>query len=283
TWDAVSGATSYNVLRADSADGVYLTTGIKVSDTSFVDAFVQPEQTYHYAVSANKDQDISGRSESISASAGKGMVAQWTFDETSGTQMKDSGPFDLQSSTIGNIALVDGKQGKAISLEERSYVSVPQNLARWGLNDFTLTAWIKTSATGNDGFNENTPGIMGSWGDPSNGTGFIVGGLDSSGKIGARIDYNGDVVRSEQSVNDGEWHHVAITRDDATNEIQVFVDGQLSTTGTSGDPERNSRAWSIGRVDYSMQSFPGSLDDVRMYNRPLSASEIEQLYQGSNN
>ncbi|NOK57948.1 MAG: hypothetical protein GFH27_549287n252 [Chloroflexi bacterium AL-W] len=283
TWDAVTDATSYNVLRADSADGVYLTTGVKVNDTSFIDAFTRPGQTYYYAVSANKDQDISGRSESVSAAAGTGMVAQWTFDETSGTTVKDSGPFGLKSSTIGNVSLVDGKQGKAASLDPRSYVSVPQNLARWGLNDFTLTAWIKTSSTGGNDFNENTPGIMGSWGDPSNGAGFIVGGLDGSGKIGARIDYNSDVVRSEQSINDGEWHHIAITRDDATNQIQVFVDGQLSATGTSGNPERYSRAWSIGRIDYGMQSFPGTLDEVRIYNRPLNASEVEQIYQGSNN
>jgi hypothetical protein len=76
------------------------------------------------------------------------------------------------------------------------------------------------------------------------------------------------------SYKDGKWHHV-VGSADGTN-LKIYVDGTLATT-TPGTIIVPTGAKRIG----SSQSryFNGAIDDVRIYNRALSAQEIQQLYK----
>ena len=77
------------------------------------------------------------------------------------------------------------------------------------------------------------------------------------------------------------WHHFAYLYDQsATGSVTFYVDGVLAVTKT------NSRAWSwnpaqqieLGKShDAFWSGYTGSLDEFRIYNRVLSASEISQL------
>jgi Concanavalin A-like lectin/glucanases superfamily len=84
-----------------------------------------------------------------------------------------------------------------------------------------------------------------------------------------------------ESLTDDQWHHFAYVYDQsATGSVTFYVDGVLAVTKT------NSRAWSwnpaqqieLGKShDAYWSGYTGSLDEFRMYNRVLSASEISQL------
>ncbi|MDE2173598.1 MAG: hypothetical protein KGJ31_03410, partial [Patescibacteria group bacterium] len=51
-----------------------------------------------------------------------------------------------------------------------------------------------------------------------------------------------------------------------------------STNGSGTDMALNTGTLYFGNDNYATRAFTGSLDDVRIYNRALSAQEIQQLY-----
>ena len=90
----------------------------------------------------------------------------------------------------------------------------------------------------------------------------------------------GSLVGSE-IITDDTWHNFIVTRENDT--FNIFVDGELDETssfsGFAGDLGVN-RQIHIGRFgDLSTWYFNGSIDEVRIYNRALSADEIKNLYE----
>ncbi|MBI5732804.1 LamG domain-containing protein, partial [Candidatus Jorgensenbacteria bacterium] len=87
---------------------------------------------------------------------------------------------------------------------------------------------------------------------------------------------------SSQPYNDGRWHYSVGTFDGS--QITLYVDGVRVGAASSTNPiEYGSGFTRIGSTAYSSQLFTGSLfggrlDDVRVYNRPLIPSEVNQLY-----
>ena len=83
------------------------------------------------------------------------------------------------------------------------------------------------------------------------------------------------------TVNDGAWHHVAYVYDQSdTGYIKIYIDGALSGSQT------NSAAWSWPpdqQIELGLShdsywfGFQGALDEVRFYDRPLSAAEVAIL------
>lgn len=81
------------------------------------------------------------------------------------------------------------------------------------------------------------------------------------------------------TINDNTWHHVAAVYDGANVTLYVdgSSDGSVAKTGNLTTSSRNVR---IGaRHTTSMgEYFTGIIDDVRIYNKALSASEIQQIH-----
>ncbi|MBU2703372.1 hypothetical protein Ga0466249_004517 [Sporomusaceae bacterium BoRhaA] len=71
SWTAVTGATGYNVKRATTAGGPYITIGANVSTNSYVDDTLVNGTTYYYVVTAITADDESGNSNEVSATPGK--------------------------------------------------------------------------------------------------------------------------------------------------------------------------------------------------------------------
>lgn len=87
-------------------------------------------------------------------------------------------------------------------------------------------------------------------------------------------------VSTSTDVKLQEWYHLAFTRNSTT--IQMFINGVLvesiSTSGKSSFGDGIPVAIIGSRYDGSM-GFDGSIDDVRIYKRVLSAKAIENIYQ----
>ena len=85
---------------------------------------------------------------------------------------------------------------------------------------------------------------------------------------------------STVSVNDGKWHLITGTRQGTT--WSIYVDGVLSssqTQGTGASINASGYDMSVGvGPGNSSGYFNGSIDDVRVYDRALSPSEIQYLY-----
>ncbi|MCJ7816994.1 MAG: LamG domain-containing protein, partial [Candidatus Aenigmarchaeota archaeon] len=79
------------------------------------------------------------------------------------------------------------------------------------------------------------------------------------------------------------WHHLAGVFDSQTNTLKMYVDGVQdgSAQTTSGTLLTSTQPVSIGSAEpnyVSTEYFNGTIDDVRIYNRALNASEIQALY-----
>ena len=112
---------------------------------------------------------------------------------------------------------------------------------------------------------------MTSWG-----TGFSLQ-LGSAQKIAAMI--SGTYLSSITIPSAGIWYYIVATHNSSTNLNSLYVNGILEATSTQAVVyEANAKTY-IGAFYTSPNLiFNGQIDDVRIYNRALSATEIQNLY-----
>ncbi len=205
-----------------------------------------------------------------------GLVGWWTMDgadtvwssATAGTEADKSGNGNtgtLTSMTRSGSPTV-GKIGQALKFDGTSqYISVP---ALTTFSALTVSLWLRSSTT-------NTVPI-GQWGGSSNnGYGLYADGNWYMG--------NGSSWSSLSAgwLGDNAWHLYTLTWDGAT--MVAYRDGArvgtpLAASGlTFSSPGNN--LLTIGADNRGLNTYyAGSIDDVRVYNRALSASEVKQLY-----
>jgi O-glycosyl hydrolase len=176
---------------------------------------------------------------------------------------------------FGNVTFVAGKMGAQAAQFDgvSSYIQIPVSIS----NHFTIACWVKTTATGGGtqwwaGKGIVDGEVQGAANDfglclVQNHAGFGVGNPDTT-------------ITSTSAINDGQWHHVAATRDDVSGQMQLFVDGvlQASAIGPAGTRD-GPPALRIGSIQagYSGGYLGGAIDDVQIFGRVLTAAEIGQL------
>ncbi|OAI45957.1 hypothetical protein AYO44_12205 [Planctomycetaceae bacterium SCGC AG-212-F19] len=232
-----------------------------------------------------------------------GLVGHYAFAEGSGTSVKDASSSGNHGKLVGGVTWTTGRKpgSKALSFDgQTGHVKLAQDLSRWLGSSATVAFWLNTTQRGvpSDGF--AVPGcvtgvdVSGNdqavttndiqWGfvDETGRTGVCVGDLD----LRRTKQMEEILVRSKQPINDGQWHHVALTRDATLGRVAVFVDGKLSgTTLTTAIGPKTSPFFSIGRKEVIPEQtkpayhFQGLLSEVRFYNRVLKPEEIAALAQ----
>ncbi len=94
-----------------------------------------------------------------------------------------------------------------------------------------------------------------------------------------------NIIEYSQIVCDDKWHHAVGVYDNTTRKHQLYVDGVLRAQDTMPVDYPNFDSVDFGIVNsvatgYNNAGyFKGQLDDIRIYNRTLSASEVAQVYQ----
>ena len=82
-------------------------------------------------------------------------------------------------------------------------------------------------------------------------------------------------ITSSTAINDGRWHHVAVTRSAYSGQMQLYVDSvlQASAIGPFG-PKTAPPDLCLGAIQSGGGAFNGAIDDVQIFNRVLGPSEI---------
>lgn len=85
------------------------------------------------------------------------------------------------------------------------------------------------------------------------------------------------------NIDDGQWHQIGFTLDATLNELKLYLDGALEASADISDgSSSNTFPLSIGSRNGTTGSwFDGQIDDVQIYNRALSETEIAELYNSS--
>jgi hypothetical protein len=281
-----------------STDNVNFTQiGIaNANTTSYLDSTLLANTLYYYRVRATNIIGDSPFTATVSATtpASTGAINVYHFDAGSGVIAVDSVsgkngtligvplPKWVSPARIGSNALLFSGDGVDLQTKVESSVQT-SNLAPILGSTSTFDVWVKTTQVGGT-IHYKSPAITGA--EQAGGANDINWGtLDSTGHIGLYVGDTGGVY-STNPINDGQWHNVAMTRNASTGTIQIYADGVLNNTGTFDTGSKTSSFSLIGALSEVANNgttfnganyFNGALDEVRIYNQVLGASEISSL------
>ena len=224
----------------------------------------------------------------VTVSNGSGLIAYYPFNGNANDESGDGFNATVngaqlttdRSNTINSAYYFNGSNA-GISAKVDTRLSITQ---------FTLCAWIKAStyttylprivAVGAPGISTHYYSMLfanGTWNDM----------LDTTRRL---MFYNGNTLDpfnytqyySRGSLDTVSWHHGAISFDGS--HLKFYIDGALdedtiisATIQQYSDSARLQIGYSEGGDRYE-----GKLDQIRIYNRPLTATEINALYTGGN-
>ena len=221
----------------------------------------------------------------------KGLVGHWSLDNITGA--KDLTPYGNNGTGAGSITIGGAtdrheQANRATALANNTqYISLPTTTTVAGKTQVTIAGWFKASSFPSEG----TPGIL--WGENTSSIGFtrVSLGLYTSGgttKIrGAYRDAANDpagtavTIVGTTSLSTGTWYHGVFVFDSVNDSHVVYLNKIAETTNTTAAGAlgtTSSAGINIGRLNDVSQAFVGSISDVRIYNRALSATEITSLY-----
>ena len=213
------------------------------------------------------------------------LVGYWKFDEGAGNVAEDS-VGDHDGEFVGSPTWVDGEVGTgALSVDGTNYV----NCGTWATEepDLTVAFWMNTPTHGHkrpiavssDDYLEG-PGwmVMLRIDAPPGGVWFRIHGVEG--------DWNGGDLQINETVYEpNEWVHMAFTFDSESHEINGYINGELKdpspiTAGADRSVANMEDDLRFGNTGTG-ENYDGMLDDIQIYNRPLTQEEVEQAMEGA--
>jgi Concanavalin A-like lectin/glucanases superfamily len=90
--------------------------------------------------------------------------------------------------------------------------------------------------------------------------------------------YSNDIQTGAGVFTAGKWHHVAYRYNLANGARVIYLDGALAASEMGATAFNGSTVGRIGESGDDGGFWWGKIDEVRIYNRALSATEVKQLY-----
>lgn len=177
-------------------------------------------------------------------------------------------------------SIVDGVVGKALSFSGNNNFINMGDVLDMGTSSFSICAWVKSASasTGN--------GIVFKRG---NGNNVAAGyGLDMPNgtfqfHIADGTNYQNLIAGTSGKYNDGKWHHVAAVATRGAD-LKIYVDGQFinSAAETNVGNINSDTCLAIGGLTLNgitcYSSFTGAIDEVMIFNKALTAAEVNKIY-----
>lgn len=207
-----------------------------------------------------------------------GLAAYYPLDEGTGSSVWDNSA-NANNGTGTNNTWTTGKVGGALAMNgSNRYVNVPDS-ASLDPTTITVSAWLNSSDT------TTTASAVSKWSDSTQGDGeWILGHGAVAGTFRFLIKLGGTIYRDESSTgfSTGTFHHVVGTYDGS--HVHLYVDGAevgtaLAATGNIPASAPNLR---IGNRASNNLYYNGIIDEVKIFSRALSASEIKAEYDAGN-
>ena len=201
----------------------------------------------------------------------------WRLGESSGTTAVDSSASDQPGTysgpvSLGAAGLVTGTSNTAAAFSGGLVSSDTQINAP---STYALEAWFSTTTNQGGkiiGFGSASTGL-------SNNYDRHVYLQDDGRLVFGTWTGQANTVVTQASYNDGQAHHVLAQQ--SSDGMALYVDGVLAGTNPQTGAQNYSGYWRIGGDNTWSSSSPwftGTIDDVAVYSRPLSGSEVAQHY-----
>ncbi|MBD9698243.1 PKD domain-containing protein [Flavimobilis sp. GY10621] len=275
----------------------------KLPTLTFVDRGLAPGSSHRYRLRATDAAGNAAWSDWVSVTiAGAGSLgtyartvledgpsSYWRMDDASGTTVTDLvGTRNLTARAgvgAGAATALTGQEGSARTLSGTSTSWAAASTAEPAPIEFSVEAWFRSSSTRGGrivGFGSSSTG--------SSGTNDRHVYVDSQGRVAFGVaTYGRSTVVSPSSYNDGQWHHVAATMDQAGG-LSLYVDGRL--VGARDDirtADAYNGVWRVGGDSIgswpsapSSASLTGDVDEVALYDgRVLTPTQVREHYEAA--
>jgi hypothetical protein len=210
-----------------------------------------------------------------------GLVAYWKMDETSGNRADSIGTITLFDSNT--VTSATGKIGNGAEFVESNSEflqsgSDPAAVDFNGSSSFTFNAWINTASDA-----DPTKTILSKTDSgqkqyhlahivPPSGMECMISGngLEDAGSV---------TNKSTVTISLSTWYFVSFVRDSANELLKLRINGVTYQTGAVDNSIINGTApFRVGTFSITGNFFDGIIDEVSAYNRALTDSEIDALY-----
>jgi len=190
-----------------------------------------------------------------------GLVAYYPFD---GNANDESG--NGNHGTVYGATLTEDRFGNTNNAYDFDGVNDYINATISTSNSFTITAWLNP-----DGATEQIEEIF----ERADNFNFEY----RSGKL-AQYTYQNDLLFSNTNLNVNTWNFVVLSR--TPTEVSFYLNGEYDGGGGVSSSIALSGTYNIGSRTGTLYQFDGIIDEIRIYNRAFSKSEVQQLYQMDN-
>jgi hypothetical protein len=205
------------------------------------------------------------------------LVGYWAFEEGQGTVVHDLSGSGNDGTIYGSPQWIQGYQGGALQLNGTTdYVDCGNKESLNITEKITISAWVKTVDAGASGTEQGEQNhYLSKWDSYGikHRTNLLIFWIYHGGWQATRI--------SIDSSFNNEWRHVAGTYDGKV--LKTYVDGKFEGDLTHvGTIARNQQPVMIGKnPSNATDNLQGGIDEVRIYNCDLTASQVLDLFQGN--
>lgn len=295
TWlNGVPAATSGDISGIPSQTTTSLTVGRRnyTGVESYFDGIIDEVKIYNRALSAAEIKNLYNSTQKMFVNMPQnnfltdGLVGFWSFNgpDMSGLTAIDRSGSGNNGTLTGGPTAIPGMVGQALNFDGTNDYVDGGTITTFNLASISVSAWVYSESVASyysGGLTHEADSVVNAY--DSGNYGWKLG-VDMNGKP-VWLYYNAtggciaDVVTSSGSSVVGGWHNLTGVR--STAGLELFVDGVSVGTGTQTcDTLTVANPVFIGewRTDLAGDEFDGSIDEVRIYNRVLSATEVLKLY-----
>ncbi|MBL7189950.1 MAG: hypothetical protein ISS70_26775 [Phycisphaerae bacterium] len=284
SWTAGFSSKLHSVYFGDNFDDVSIAEGaLPQAETTYTPGVLDMDKTYYWRVDefdgalTHKGDVWNFTTVPDIAVTNPNLTLWWTLDEGEDATAVDWSGHGNHGTIVGGTEWVDGYQCTALTFGDDVYVEASGYDGVTGAAARTLCAWIRTSMANR---------TIISWGLNAAGQKWRMYPNGATG--GLRLEVNGGYKYGVTNIADGRWHHVAVTfEDDGTPDVLdtlLYVDGQPDATADSADEPIDTATTGVVRIGESPwhnQPFVGVIDDARIYDKVLTAEDVQQVMLGN--
>jgi hypothetical protein len=262
-----AGTITFNITSGALPTGLSL-TGADIDGTTSLET---ADTLYTFTVTATDDESQS---------------TPRTFTITVKKEFKSVDNFTINTYTgNGSTQSIEGKIGTAASFNGSSSRIVAPKIP--GLSSASISCWVKTTNTAsvargivelnNDTGSNGFAGTLSIIYNTGSGTFTIRNGNGSSSEVNL-------ISHVDTAIRNGNWHHIVVARNESTGVTTLYIDGTQAAQQTVSSTSTAGPGTLIGDRHYTASNYhwDGEIDQVRIFNKAISSSEVTTLYGESN-
>ena len=226
------------------------------------------------------------------AVARKGLVLYYPFDDAEAigadatSLAYDLGAIVPSGATAPSL-IADGVRGSAVHfaagskccLETSSATSLPAIFPK-GNDSFTYSVWIRPDSAA---FARSVIFYSGRWGGDGDRPVAMLG-FNGATELQFSTKSVRDMNVTVPSLDDGKWHHVAVSYDAAAQKKRLYLDGELVKEVARESMDLADRRLTLGRFEYDAPDYfdyySGDMDEFMVLNRAWTEDDVKAEYNG---